>query len=328
MTTTILDRRPTTTGRYRPRRGAVTGAGAVVLVVAAAGFPAVAGPYTVTVAATALVWALLAMSTQFLVGISGLPAFGQVGYFAIGAYTAALAGNAGFPNAGLQLVAATAVAGLAAAITGPLLLRARGNRFLMATFAVQTTIATGASQWTAVTGGDDGLHAPPVSLWPGTSSLTAPAAVYWYVLAVFSIIAWLLALLLRSRLVLALRGIAGHEPRMTALGYRVTANLTGGYTLAGALAGTAGALLGAVHQYVSPADAGFELASLMLLAAAIGAGTLTGAAAAAILIVVVRDLLGTAYQGLSPLLLGVLFLGVAYLPALRKVMRRQGWRPR
>jgi branched-chain amino acid transport system permease protein len=67
---------------------------------------------------------------------------------------------------------------------------------------------------------------------------------------------------------------------------------------------------------------GFEIASLMLLAAAIGAGTLPGAAAAAVLIIAVRDLLGTAYSGMGPLLLGLLFITVAYLPATRAVLVR------
>jgi branched-chain amino acid transport system permease protein len=192
----------------------------------------------------------------------------------------------------------------------------------MATLAVQSLTATAASQWRGVTGGDEGISAPPVTLWPGGPALTAPAFVYWYVLAVIGLAGLAVAVLLRSRLILVLRGISGHEPRMIALGHRVTARLTAGYAIAAALAGAGGALLVAVNRYVSPADLGFDVASLALLAATIGAGSPLGAAAGAVLIVAVRDGAGISSGGLTPLLLGVTFVAVAYrVPAQAAVAR-------
>jgi branched-chain amino acid transport system permease protein len=310
MTDTLAPsrRQPTTFAATRRLRAVAVTAAAVLAVV----WPAIAGPYPVTVAATALVFALLAISTQLLVGVCGLPAFGQAAYFGVGAYTAALLARAGHTLGVEHLAAATAAAAIAGAVTAPIVLRTRGAAFLMATFAVQSLAATAASQWRSLTGGDEGITTPPVTLWPGGPALTAPAAVYWYVLAITALVSVVLVVLLRSRLVLALRGISDHEPRMTALGYRVTGQLTAGYTIAAALAGTAGALLVTVHQFVSPGELGFEVASLALLAAAIGAGSMTGAAAGALLIVAVRDGAGISSGGMSPLLLGLLFLLVAY----------------
>jgi branched-chain amino acid transport system permease protein len=294
----------------------------IPLAVLAVAVPALLDRYLVTIAAIALIMALLAMSTQLLVGVAGLPAFGQPAYLGVGAYTAALIGNTGQTLAPLQLAAAATTGGLAAALTAPLLLRTRGTNFLLATFALQSLAATAAAQWTSVTGGDEGLHTAAVVLWPGTSAVTNSAPLYWYVLAAFTICAVLLAALHRTRLMLALRGIAGHEARMTALGHRVTADLTAGYTIAGSVAGAAGALLVAVNRYVSPADLGFDVAALTLLAAAIGAGSLAGAAAGAVLIVAVRDGIGITTDGHAPLLLGLLFLVTAYLPATRAALTR------
>ncbi|UAC02426.1 branched-chain amino acid ABC transporter permease [Dactylosporangium vinaceum] len=292
--------------------------GALSLVVAAAvGLPWVADAYTVALASTAVVFAVLALSTQLLVGVAGLPAFGQAAYLGIGAYTAALLARAGVGDALVQLAAATAAGAVAAAVTAPLVLRTRATALLMTTFAVQSLTATGAAQWRSLTGGDDGLHTPPVKL-PGVGAVTGAAGVYWYVLAVLLLAGAAVAVLLRSRLGLVLRGCAGHEPRMAALGHPVTAELATGYTSAGALAGGAGALLVAVNRYVSPADMGFDVAALSLLAAAIGAGTMTGAVAGAAVIVATRDLLGGMTSGHGVALLGVLFLAVAYTrPLLR-----------
>ncbi|MEV0901469.1 branched-chain amino acid ABC transporter permease [Actinoplanes sp. NPDC049802] len=283
---------------------------------AAAALPAVAGAYPVGIAAHALVLGLLAMSAQLLVAVAGLPAFGQPAYFGMGAYTAALLSRAGHQQAPVLLVVAALAGGAAAAITAPMLLRTRGTAFLMATFAVQSLTATAAIRWTTVTGGDEGLHTPPALPWPGGTPLTAPAYVYWYALAVVVLSYAGIVVFLRSRSALTLRGIAGHEPRMTALGHRVTGALTVGYTIAGVLAGLAGGLLIIVNRYVSPADIGFEAAALTLLAAAIGAGTMLGAMGGAALVVAVRDGAGIGTGGLSPLLLGLLFLAVAYLRPL------------
>jgi branched-chain amino acid transport system permease protein len=325
MTTTVpdLDRPPTATPAHR--HALWRPAALVVAGMLAVGWPAVAGPYPVTVAATAVVFALLACSTQLLVGVAGLPAFGQAAYLGVGAYTAALLARAGHPFGLEHLAAAIATAALAGAVTAPIVLRTRGAAFLMATLAVQTLTVTAASQWRAVTGGDEGLSTPPVTLWPGGPALAAPAVVYWYVLAVAVLAGLALAVLLRSPLALALRGIAGHEPRMAALGHRVTGRLIAGYTLAAAAAGAAGALLVAVNRYISSADLGFDTASLALLAATIGAGSMTGACAGAVLIVAVRDGVGISTGGLSPLLLGLVFVLVAYRePAQASAARLRG----
>lgn len=305
-----------------PRHAAIRHTAVAAVIVAAVLLPGVADAYTVSIAATALVFAVLAMSTQLLVGVAGLPAFGQAAYLGVGAYTAALLAHAGVTAGPVQLAAATAAGALAAAVTAPLVLRSRGNAFLMTTFAVQSLTATTAAQWKPVTGGDDGLHTPPITAWPGGTPLTGAAHVYWYTLGCFLLLAATAALLLRSRLGLVLRGCAGHEPRMAALGHRVTVELAAGYTAAGALAGAGGALLVAVNRYVSPSDLGFEVAALALLAAAIGAGTMTGAVVGAVAVVAVRDLLGAATGGHSLALLGVLFLTVAYVrPAGRTAAR-------
>jgi branched-chain amino acid transport system permease protein len=293
------------------RRAMLARAGLTGGLVIAVALPAMVDAYTIYLATTALVLAVLAMSTQLLVGVAGLPAFGQAAYFGVGAYTAALLAGAGVTAGPVQLAAAATTGAVAAALTAPLVLRTRATVFLMTTFAVQSLTATLAQQWSLI-GGDEGLHTPPVTIWPGAAALIHPGHVYWYVLAAVGVLGAAVAVLLRSRLGLMLRGCADHEPRMAALGHRVTAELAAGYTCAGALAGAGGALLVAVNRYVSPADLGFEVAALTLLAAAIGAGTMTGAVAGAVAVVAARDWLGGSTGGHGPALLGVLFLSVAY----------------
>jgi len=105
------------------RHTRVRGVGWTAVAAAVVGLPAVAGSYTVSVAGTALVLVVLAMSTQLLVGVAGLPAFGQAAYLGVGAYTAAVVAGAGVATGPVQLAAAAAAGAVAAAVTAPLVLR-------------------------------------------------------------------------------------------------------------------------------------------------------------------------------------------------------------
>src|SRR5207248_879758 len=83
--------------------------------------------------------------------------------------------------------------------------------------------------------------------------------------------------------------------------------LLAAYTAAGAIAGVGGALLVGVQRYISPADVGFEVAALVLLAVIIGgASSIGGAFVGAALIVATRDWLAGPWPGHAPLLAGTL----------------------
>jgi branched-chain amino acid transport system permease protein len=324
-TTTPAPAETSTAAPNRPgsRWAWLRGGGVAAGLVLAAMLPLLVSTYSIELASTAVVLAVLALSTQLLVGVTGLPSFGQGAYYGIGAYTAALLAQHGMTTGPVQLVAAAAAGALAAAVTAPIVLRTRGTAFLMVTFAIQSLIQTLASQWASLTNGDEGLQTSSVRVWFGTAPLTNEGLLYWYVFGVFVVLAGVLALVLRSRLGLVLRGCAAHEPRMASLGHRVTGELAAGHVVAGALAGAGGALLVAVARFVSPGDLGFETAAIALLAAAIGSGSLIGAVIGAVLVVVARDLIGGETNGHAPALLAVLFFAVAYgRPAARALRAR------
>ncbi|GLZ00769.1 branched-chain amino acid ABC transporter permease [Actinoplanes sp. NBRC 103695] len=292
-------------GRWPAATGVVLGAAAL---------PALAGPYVVGLASSAVVLALLAMSTQLL-AVAGLPSFGQTAFLGVGAYTAVVLAASGITDGPVQLAASAATSAVAAVVTAPFVLRTRGVSFLMVTVMIQGLGYAIAVHWTGVTGGSDGRHTPPVTLGNG-HPLTSTPGVYWYAITVLAVAAAATAVLLRSRLALIWRGHAGHEPRMTALGYRPTVNLGAAYVAAAVLAGIGGALTVAINTFVSPADLSFDVAAAAFAAAALGAAlfgipTMTGAMAATVAIVVVRDYFGS--NGTGPLYFALLCLTVPYL---------------
>ncbi|MEU7823014.1 branched-chain amino acid ABC transporter permease [Catellatospora sp. NPDC049133] len=279
----------------------------------AVALPWAANAYLVSLASTALVMAVLSMSAQLLAGPAGLAPLGQAAYLGVGAYTAALVADTVTALGPVQLIAASAAGAIAAAATGLLAVRTRAVTFLMVTVALAELLHVAALSLAPVTGGSEGRHVPPVVPLPGLAPLASDGLTYLYLLATTVVIVGCIAALMRTRFVLALRAASDHEPRLRASGHPVGRQLLAAYTIAGAIAGAAGAMLTTAHQYVSPADMAFGSSALALAAAVLGVGTMPGAFAAAIALVAVRDWLGgTTGHGIA--LIGLLLIAAAYLP--------------
>lgn len=258
--------------------------------------------------------ALLAVSVATVTGAAGLPTLGQVAPYAAGTYTTARLALAGHTLAPVQLVAAALVGAVTAGLLGVLLVRHRGTVVLMLSLAVAELTTITAAQWRTVSGGTDGLAGIPAPhLLPGTPALTADRPVLLYATAV-TVAATAATMLLLHRHHLLLAAIRSNEARAAASGHPVTAWLWLVHTGAGAVAGTAGALLIHTHRWITPADVGFDTAALALLAVVIG-GTrsLPGAAVAALLVLGVRDVAAADWPGHAPLLVGALFVAAVYV---------------
>lgn len=272
-----------------------------------------AAPYSQATIARILALGLLATSVALLTGVAGLPTLGQVAPFAVGAYTTALLARAGVTTGVTQLAVAALAAVVFSVVAGALVVRTRGTVCLMVTLAVEELTVTAASQWKAVTGGTDGLAGIPAvqPVW-GMPSAVTDRAVAVYVLAVTAVMIAAVMAVLRSPAGLLLTGCRDNEARMRASGHPVTAYLLAAHTAAGALAGVGGSLYVAAQRYISPADAGFDVAALTLLAVIIGgAASIPTAMAATGLLVLLRD--EWTIPGHGPLILGTAFVAAVYL---------------
>ncbi|HEY1178383.1 MAG TPA: branched-chain amino acid ABC transporter permease [Phytomonospora sp.] len=276
--------------------------------------PAVADNYTLTTVARVAGLGLLAASTALMTGVAGLPTLGQVAPYAVGAYTAAHLAHLELPGA-VQLLGAAGAAAVFSLATGAAVVQTRGVICLMVTLAIGELTAITAGQWTSLTGGTDGMaRTPATPALPGGEDLIKIPDVYLYtVIAALAVLA-ATVLVLRSPAGTLIRGCRDNEARMRASGHRVSLTLLWTFTGAGAIAGAGGALLVTVQRTVSPNNAGFEVAALVLLAVVIGgAASIPGALAGVAAVVAVRDTLAPKLPGQAPLLLGVLFIAAVYL---------------
>jgi branched-chain amino acid transport system permease protein len=245
--------------------------GALVLLLFA--FPLIAGRYPVYLAIQILILSIFSLGFNLLFGYTGLLSFGQAGFFAVGAYGCAKILLAA-PNLLLGLGGGVAAAALAALFLGILSVRHTRIYFSMLTLAFGMMIYSIAWKWRDFTGGDDGLVGiprAPIEM-PGVGSLSvATLERYYYVVLVISILAvWCLYRVVRSPLGLTLQAIRDSEVRAAFAGVSVTAYRLIAFTVAGAYAGLAGALLPPLENTVTPPIAHWSMSAEPVLATLLG----------------------------------------------------------
>jgi branched-chain amino acid transport system permease protein len=294
------------------RSGLATRLAVLALLVAA---PAMLDTYRTFLLTEILIFGLFAASLDLLLGYTGLPSLGHGGYFGVGAYAAGLFALHVTPNAFAQLAVALGVAAGVALLTGVFAVRSRGVYFLMLTLAFGQLLWVLALNWTSLTGGSNGIYGIPAPTLGGSSSWLVPSDhFYWYTLGVFLVGYVALKFVVASPFGRALAGIRGNEERMGSLGYSVPLSKLAVFTVAGAIAGFAGALACQQSKYFSPDGMSFDVSAVAVVVIVIGGQrTLLGAVLGAAFYYVMRDQLSDALSSHWQLVLGAVFVLVVYL---------------
>ena len=265
---------------YRSRKTVLrAGVGLALLVLVA--WPVLAGTLTgnsvfyITLMASTLVSVMLVTSLNMAMGYSGLLSIVHTGLLALGGYTSGtLAVNFGWsPWLGIPL-AVVVTAAFSALVVG-VSLRASYLYFGMITLSFNLLVVEVAREWEAVTGGFFGLVAiPRPSVGADPLSLTA----FYYVVLVCAVLAYAYQRnLVRSRSGRAWQAVRESDDAASALGVRVARTKLGSFTLAGALAGLAGALFAHLNSFMNP-DVGLLDNALVLFIGLLlgGISTLAG----------------------------------------------------
>ena len=280
----------------------------------------VAGPpylssFMLSLVIQALIYAILAMSLDIILGYTGLASLGHAAYFGLGAYAVGILTTrygAGFWTALLVGVLAAAAV---AAIFGLLALRATGVYFLMITLALGMVAWGLANRWVSLTQGDNGISSVPrPDLGFGFSVIHA-VPFYYLALLGFLLAFGFLRLVVRSPFGQTLVGIRESESRMRTLGYHVWLHKYLGFVIAGGVGGFAGVLWSSYQGFVSPTDLELTTSVKVLLMVALGGrGTLLGPALGALLIVLLENLVSV-YTHRWLLILGAVYIGtIVYAP--------------
>jgi len=244
--------------------------------------------FTSTLVVDMLVYAIAAMSLDFLGGYAGLISLGQAGFLGVGAYGVAIAEVHFFsPWAAVGIgLGAALVLGLALGIVA---VRVRGVSFVIITLAMGQVLWGLAFQWVGLSEGDNGI---PLTILPsiGSFDLNDPLTLRMTVLAVFAVVALLLVIIVHSPFGLSLRGVRSNETRMAALGYRTGLHYYLAWVIAIFFTGVAGVLYIFVNQLISPATMAFSQDGLLVIMVVLGGlRSIWGPALGAVVIVLFQQ---------------------------------------
>ena len=284
--------------------------------------------FLLTLLTQALIYAILAMSLDIILGYTGLASLGHAAYFGLGAYSVGILATRHGAGFWITLPVGVLLAVTVAAVFGLVALRATGVYFLMITLALGMVVWGLAHRWVTMTQGDNGISAisrPDLGLpW----SLAHSIPFYYFALAGFLISFWILRVIVRSPFGHSLVGIRESESRMRTLGYHVWLHKYIGFVIAGGFGGFAGVLWAYYNGFVSPVDLQLATSVEVLLMVALGGrGTLLGPALGAGIIVMLKNLVSV-YTHRWLLILGVVYIAtIVYAPegivgAMRQWRRR------
>jgi branched-chain amino acid transport system permease protein len=224
----------------------------------------------------AAIYVLLGLSTNLLVGIAGIFSVSQAAVFGVGAYIVAyMLMNDIMSFLPAMLVASAFCVLLNILVTLPAL-RVSGDYFVVTSFGIQLLATAVFTNWTAGTGGANGLPGiPPADLFGKTLDDISQLVVLCVVAMVLGCIAfWLI---MRAPFGRLLRAIREDELAVAAAGKNVLRAKVSAAAMAGAFAGSAGGLYATFLSFIDPSS--FDLdASILLLTMVVvgGARTLAG----------------------------------------------------
>ncbi len=285
---------------------------AVLLVIIAVIYAVNAGYFGKEILAEILLFAILAMSLDFLAGFGGMVSLGHAALYGTGAYFyAVLTVNYGW-NAPSAMAAAIFFCGIAGWIVGAATARVRGIFFIMATLAFGQMAYVYVFENRAL-GGDDGMSGiPRLDLSLVGIDLVDPTNFDIFLIVVAAFVFIFLMWLLKSGFGRTLVGLHRNEMRMRALGLSLLLHKAAAFAIAGGIAGLAGTLAAQHAMFVSPDYLDWKLSGLVLIIVILGGlGSLIGPVLGAAVVIILKHQI-SAYTEHWAFFIGV-FLIIAVL---------------
>jgi branched-chain amino acid transport system permease protein len=268
-----------------------------------------------------LIWGLLAMSSDLLIGYTGMVSFGHSAFFGLGMYGAAAALLLVTPpNLWLAIGLGLAGAAAAALFVAYFSTRLRDIYFAITTLIFSQIFYVIIFTWTPVTGGENGLIFSKPRLWIPflyEGRFTA-ATMHWFVLAVVTASYLVLRRVTHSPFGMVLQSIRENEARTRAIGYPVERYKIVAVMLSGLFAGLAGVLYAIQNEFAAPDFVYFITSGDTVIFNVMGGiGTLVGPIVGAGFFQLIRELLSRLFGDQFPYLipLGVIFIVmIIFLP--------------
>jgi len=268
-----------------------------------------------------LIWGLLAMSSDLLIGYTGMISFGHSAFFGLGMYGAAAALLlVSPPNLWLAISFGLIGAAGAALFVAYFSTRLRDIYFAITTLIFSQIFYVIIFTWTRVTGGENGLifSRPHLSIPLIYSARFTPTTMHWFVLAVVTASYLFLRRVTQSPFGMVLQSIRENEARTRAIGFPVERYKIVAVMLSGVFAGLAGVLYAIQNEFAAPDFVYFVTSGDAVIYNVIGGiGTLVGPIVGAGFFLLMREVVSRIFGDQFPYLipLGIIFIGmIIFLP--------------
>jgi branched-chain amino acid transport system permease protein len=291
----------------------------VVVALFAGAFPFIFSSYQTNIMTTALMYVMLGLGLNIVVGLAGLLDLGYVAFYAVGAYSYALINY----HFGLGFWTVLPVGALMAAFFGILLgfpvLRLRGDYLAIVTLGFGEIIRLILENWNEFSFGPSGIaHIPRPGLLGLNLTLNESIIYLYYLMILFCLLTiFIINRLQDSRIGRAWIALREDEIACQAMGIDKTKTKLRAFALGATWAGMVGVIFAAKTTFVNPASFTF-LESAMILSIVVlgGMGSIVGVFIAALLLILTPEYL-RAFSNYRMLLFGTVMV-------LMMVFRPQG----
>ena len=269
-----------------------------VMILATLVVPGRAPAYYTHVVNLLMVYGILALGLDILIGLCGQFAFAHAAFFGIGCYTTALLYmRLGAPFL-IGMPAGAVLAGLAGLLVGLPAMRMRSLYLALATFAFAEAARWVAASWDSVTGGSNGLRIDPGTVFGW--SIVTEADAFPIVAGVFTLVVISISHLVRSRLGAEMLAVRESEHVAMASGIDINRTKLLAFTISAVFAGIAGGVFALLNSFVNPDHFSFGTAIMVLTMLVVGGfGSLPGVLSGVVVIGLLPEVLRVALKSIQ-----------------------------
>jgi branched-chain amino acid transport system permease protein len=266
-----------------------------------------------------LIWGLLAMSSDILIGYTGMVSFGHSAFFGLGMYGAAAALlSTRPPSLWLAFLYGLIAAAGVSAFVAYFSTRLRDIYFAITTLIFSQIFYVVIFTSTELTGGENGLSfSRPALAIPGLFSVSfTTQTLDWFVLAVLTASYLVLRRITQSPFGMVLQSIRENEARTRAIGYPIERYKIAAVMLSGLFAGLAGVLYAIQNRFAAPDFVFFLVSGEVVIYNVMGGiGTLVGPIVGAAAFLLLREGFSRFFTEFYLIPLGIIFIAmVIFMP--------------
>lgn len=243
--------------------------------------------YQTNIMISALLYVMLALGLNIVVGLAGQLVLGYVAFYAVGAYCYALLNHFWGWGFWVCLPLGGAAAVFFGLVLGFPVLRLRGDYLAIVTLGFGEIVRLVLQNWVSLTGGPRGVSDIPRPGFFGLEMNLNDSTIYIYYLVLIAVIITIAAInrLKNSRVGLALQALREDEIACEAMGVDITRVKLSAFALGSCWAGLAGVIFAAKTTYINPASFTFmESAMILSMVVLGGMGSIAGVTVAALIL--------------------------------------------